>query len=50
MHCSNLWVNHSFLTVPLLPLLFELSGTNDPDILKEADTLIYKVKSSGKNH
>jgi len=25
-------------------------GTNDIDLLKEADTLMYKVKSSGKNH
>lgn len=25
-------------------------GTNDIDLLKEADTLMYKVKASGKNH
>lgn len=30
--------------------LYPNDGTNDIDLLKEADTLMYKVKSSGKNN
>jgi GGDEF domain-containing protein len=25
-------------------------GTDDTDLLKEADTLMYQVKAAGKNH
>jgi diguanylate cyclase (GGDEF)-like protein len=30
--------------------LYPNDGTNDIDLLKEADTLMYKVKASGKNN
>jgi diguanylate cyclase (GGDEF)-like protein len=30
--------------------VYPSDGTNDIDLLKEADTLMYKVKASGKNH